>query len=101
MTLPLHPDAALELEAATEWYGSEDRELAARFVAEVRLRSAQADAFPRSGPRVIGLGERFDVRAFGLRSFPFRLVVATIRGARIVVAIAHTNRHPHYWRPRL
>lgn len=101
MTLPLHPEAALELEAAVEWYAGEDRELASRFVAEVRLRSAQAEAFPRSGPRVIGLDERFDVRVFGLRSFPFRLVVASVRGARVLVAVAHTSRDPRYWRTRL
>lgn len=96
MTLPFHPEAAEELEAATKWYASEDARASARFVAEVKRRLHQAFALPRSGPRVLDVPERFEARAFGLSGFPYVAVTATVRDTRLVVAIAHTSRDPGY-----
>lgn len=92
--LPFHPEAAAKLEAATKWCASEDKDLSARFVAEVKRRVNQASALPRSGPRVLGVPERFDARAFGLSGFPYLTITATVNETRLVVAVAHTSREP-------
>lgn len=101
MTLHFHPAAADELDAAVAWYLERNAEVAARFVTEARRRVVQAARLPKSGPLVQGIASRFDARAFGLREFPYRAVVAVVRGERVVVALAHTSRAPGYWRERL
>ncbi|MFW5926367.1 MAG: hypothetical protein ACOCV4_09400 [Myxococcota bacterium] len=45
--------------------------------------------------------ETRDVRRFGLARFPYAIIVALVHGVRTVVAVAHANRRPGYWRERL
>jgi plasmid stabilization system protein ParE len=101
MTLRFDPGAADELEAAVRWYSEVELRVAIRFAAEVRRRLAHAARLPRSAPPVRGFAPELDVRAFGLRGFPYVAVTALSRGERVVVAVAHTSREPGYWRDRV
>jgi plasmid stabilization system protein ParE len=101
MTLRFDRAAAEELEAAVRWYAASDPSVATRFAAEVRRRVAQAARFPESAPLVRGLDAKYDVRAFGLRGFPYVAITALSRGEHIVVALAHTAREPGYWQQRV
>ncbi len=101
MLLELHPEAMEELEAAVAWQNHERAGRGDRLYDEVRRRLAQATRFPRSGAPVAGFDARYNVRSYGLRRFPYRIVTAVVSGAPLVVAIAHTRREPAYWRDRL
>ena len=99
--LELHPEAAEELEAAAAWHDRERSGYGELLYDEVRRRVAQATRFPRSGAPVRGFDARYDVRSYGLRRFPYRIVTAVVIGAPLVVAVAHVRREPGYWRARL
>ena len=101
MTLRFDRAAADELDAAVAWYAAEDPNAASRFGTEIRRRLVQAARLPQSAPSVRGLATKHDVRAFGLRGFPYLAITAVTRGERVVIAIAHTSREPGYWRQRL
>ena len=83
------------------WHEDEREGYGALLFDEVARRISQAARFPRSGTSVAGFAGHYDVRQFALQRFRYLIVVAIIRGERIVVAIAHTRRSPGYWRSRL
>ena len=101
MLLELHPDAVEELEAAVVWHNRERIGRGDLLYDDVRKRIAQATRFPMSGAPVVGLDAKYDVRSYGLRRFPYRVITAVVIGAPLVVAVAHTRREPGYWRARL
>lgn len=101
MLLEIHPAALEELESEVRLLEGEREGHGHLFYEEVRRKVAQASQFPRSGAPVVGFDESRDVRCFTLRRFPFRVVTAIVRDARLVVAVAHTRREPGYWRERL
>lgn len=99
--LAIHPEALDELASQVELL-EEEREGHGRLMyEEVRRRVTQASRFPRSGAPIGGFDARYDVRCYTLRRFPFRVVTALIGGRRFVIAVAHTQREPGYWRERL
>lgn len=100
MLLAFVSEALDELEAAAAHYERERPGYGTLFVSEVRQRVGRAVQLPRSGRRIAGLDPTRDFRAFGLKRFPFLVVVGTVGGERAVVAIAHTRREPGYWRER-
>lgn len=101
MLLELHPEALEELEAAVVWHNRERAGRGDLLYDDVRRRIAQATRFPRSGAPVAGFDARYDVRSYGLRRFPYRVITAVVTAAPLVVAVAHTRREPGYWRERL
>lgn len=101
MLLELHPEAVEELEAAVAWHNRERPGHGDLLYDEVRRRVMQATRLPRSGAPVAGFDARYDVRSYGLRRFPDRVITAVVSGAPLVVAITHTRREPAYWRDRL
>ena len=101
MLLELHPEALEELEAAVAWHNRERAGRGDLLYEEVQRRVAQATRFPRSGAPVAGFDARYDVRSYGLRRLPYRVITAVVSRAPLVIAIAHTRREPAYWRDRL
>ncbi len=100
MRLPFVPEALDELEAAASYYERERPGYGALFVSEVKLRVDRAARFPRSGRRIAGIDAGPDFRGFGLKRFPYVVVIGSVAGQRAVVAVAHTRRAPGYWRKR-
>lgn len=93
-----HPDAAQEyldalstIDAAREGFGR-------RFELSFQKKLRQATLFPSSGVRVDGF--QVDVRRFGIKRFPYAIIVATTNDTPHVVAVAHQKRQP-YWHYRL
>ena len=102
MILPeLHPHALDELEAAVRWHEQEQTGLGVDFYLEVRRRLAQAVLLPRSGAPVTGFDEKYDVRAYNLKRFRYRLVTTRVNESLVLLAVAHTSREPDYWKGRL
>jgi hypothetical protein len=92
MTLPFVAAAAAKLEAIIRRYELERAGLGRRFRDEVSRRVARAARFPRSGPLVRGFAPSREVRAFLLRRFPYRILVARVAEQRTVVAVAPLPR---------
>lgn len=100
MTLAFDAHAAREVLEAYTLHERERPGHGELLVSEIEGILARAARFPRSGARVRDL-EPHDVRSFGLRRFPYALIVAHIADTPTVVAFAHTKREPSYWRDRV
>ncbi|MEZ4449890.1 MAG: type II toxin-antitoxin system RelE/ParE family toxin [Nannocystaceae bacterium] len=100
-SLPFHPDAVDELDAAVDWYERHTTGAGARLLAEIIEVVGVLHEFPRSGAPVSGFDAGFDVRLSPLRHYPFLIVTARVADRRFVVAVAHARREPRYWRRRL
>lgn len=101
MRLRFHPEALRELAEAVAFHENERVGYGGLLFDEVARRIGQAAQFPRSGTPVGGFAEHYDVRQFALQRFRYLVVVAIIRGERMVMAVAHTRRRPGYWRDRI
>ncbi len=71
--IEFHEEAALEYEAALEWYLERSHLAASKFV---------------------------DALKFLLQRFPFAIVYRELPAAIQVLAIAHARRKPGYWKQR-
>jgi len=93
----LHDDAAVEYDAAFDWYLERSTEAALKFDAEVERGLMQILKAPRrwaAGPH--------QTRKFLLRQFPYIVIYRERTPGEIqVIAIAHTSRKPGYWKQRL
>jgi plasmid stabilization system protein ParE len=94
--LEFHPQAVLELEAATDWYLERSPHAARQFVEEITLAIDRIIESPQRWPG--GLG---GTRRLFLKRFPFAIVYREESSIIQVVAIAHGRRRPGYWRDRL
>jgi hypothetical protein len=93
--LDFHPEAAAELQSSLVWYRERSVTAASAFLASVRQALADIERTPDRWPP-----DSYGFRALRLRNYPFQIVYReTSRGQR-VVAVAHTARHPDYWRDR-
>ena len=96
MKLRILPAAEADIDHAIEYYRAvASPSVAIDFYREFRRVARQVQEQP-------GLGHHVgrDVRAFGLRRFPFDLVYRTVADTVTIVAIAHHRREPGYWRER-
>ena len=91
-----HEDAALEYEAAFEWYLERSILAASKF----------AEALNRGIDMIVEAPQRWPTgsngtRRFLLQKFPFAIVYRELPAIIQMVAIAHTRRKPGYWRERV
>jgi plasmid stabilization system protein ParE len=91
-----HEEAALESEAAVEWYMERSILAAAKF----------DEALSRGMDMIVEAPHRWlagshGTRRFLLQRFPFAIVYRELPAAIQVVAIAHAHRKPGYWKHRL
>ena len=93
----LHQEAAVEYDAAFDWYRAHSQDAALKFDFEVERAIAQIVHSPQRWP--LGL---HGTRKFLLSRFPFILYYRERGIGEIqVVAVAHTSRMPGYWKIRL
>jgi hypothetical protein len=91
-----HRLASRELKSAYAWYRVRDVRIADRFLAAVDLAAMRIGRDPDSLPV-----ERKHFRAVRVRRFPYRLIFERFGADQaLVIAVAHTSRHPGYWRRR-
>ncbi len=95
--LELHEEAAVEYDAAFDWYLERSPDAALKFDTEFDRAVAEIVQAPRrwaNGPH--------HTRRFLLRKFPFILIYRERDGIAIqVLAVAHTSRKPGYWKGRI
>ena len=95
------PEAVREYADAVVWYGDIDGELAERFVRSLEERLALAMRMRGAGRLEPSAPDRFELRWYSLRDFPYALLIGTAAEERVVVAVAHEHRRPGYWADRL
>jgi plasmid stabilization system protein ParE len=91
----IHEEAALEYEAALEWYLERSFLAASKFV----------EAISRGMDMIVEAPDRWPAggrgtRRFLLQRFPFAIVYRDLPAAIQVLAIAHARRKPGYWKQR-
>jgi plasmid stabilization system protein ParE len=91
-----HPAAAQEAESAYDWYAARDIRVANAFREELQHAVDVVARDPLTWPRH---GRR--ARRYIFPRFPFSLVYRMRDDSVEVLAIAHGNRRPGYWRSRL
>ncbi len=101
MSLRFLDEASDEYLAALSYYADEDIRLAVDFSDAFDERLIGAVEVPGAGRLERRAPARFDLRWYKLRRFPFALLIGTLEGERVVVAVAHERRRPGYWSKRL
>jgi plasmid stabilization system protein ParE len=94
--LVIHPAALEELQSAVTWYLGRSEVAAAKFVASVDRAIDAVIESPSRWP----LGES-STRKFVLRRFPFAIIYRETMDSLQILAVAHGNRKPGYWKKRL
>jgi toxin ParE1/3/4 len=93
----LHEEAAVEYDAAFDWYLARSPIAALKFDEEFDRALVEI----AQGPHRWAVGPH-DTRRFLLRKFPFLLIYRERAGGEIqIVAVAHTSRKPGYWKERI
>jgi plasmid stabilization system protein ParE len=93
--LQIHPLAEAELAAAARFYEARLHGLGEAFLVELGRCFDRVRSFPESGTRRYG---RF--RQWRVRRFPYDVVYEVLPHAVLIVAVAHQQRKPGYWRTR-
>lgn len=88
--------AELELDEAASYYNQQSPGLGDAFVLEVVSAIDRIRRFPNAWHP---MGE--ETRRCRLRRFPYGLIYALEGDEILVVAVAHGQREPGYWRDRL
>lgn len=101
MSLRFHEEAADERDAALAYYAQIDPILAEDLDAAIEERLALAVKVPGASRVEPSAPKHFSLRWYRVRRFPYALLIGTVRGERIVVAVAHAKRKPGYWKDRL
>ena len=91
-----HEDAALEYEAAFDWYMGRSILAASKFASALSRAMDMIVEAPQRWPT-----GRNGTRRFLLQKFPFAVVYRERPAVIQVVAIAHTRRKPGYWKQRV
>jgi plasmid stabilization system protein ParE len=94
--LEIHPEALEEIKSAVRWYRERSESAAVRFVEEFDEAVALIAQSPNRWP-----GGRNGTRKLVLRRFPFAVIYRPGTATIQVLAVAHGQRRPGYWRGRL
>ena len=92
----IHPEAILEGRDARDWYFSKSAQAEEAFRMELERAIRLIREAPETWPRYL-----HGTRRFILTAFPYSLVYTTDGSHSLVIAIAHANRRPGYWKQRL
>lgn len=92
----IHPAARRELREAARYYAAERPGLEIEFLAEFERVLADLRAHPEAGSP-----DEAGTRRLITRRFPYSVVYLAEPGYRVVIAVAHHRRKPHYWSGRI
>jgi toxin ParE1/3/4 len=96
VTYLLHPEAAVELEDAFNFYREQGGlKLAQAFLSEFERVATLLTSNPDFGTP--GGGSR---RSFSLRRFPYSLIYRSLSADVRILVVGHQHRKPGYWRGR-
>ncbi len=91
-----HEAAALEYEAAFDWYLERSWAAAEKFADEVSRAVSKIAEAPRRWP-----AGKLKTRRFLPARFPFAIVYRELPAVIQVLAVAHSHRRPGYWKKRV
>ena len=103
----MNPRVRFEDEADTEyrhagrWYEGRRAALGLKFFDAVDAAVGQAVAFPRSGMPVARVPRDLPVRRIPVKRFPYHVIYLETEATIRVLAVAHDQRKPGYWKSRL
>ena len=95
MKLVFHEEALEDQRDAVARYRGESRELAQRFFKERDAILRRIKQTPKQFPFA-----NETRRAALMRVFPYKIIFEETLYFTLIVALAHTSRHPDYWRDR-
>lgn len=95
------PEADGEAIAAALWYDDQHVGLGNEFLLELQAAFATIRSDPLSMPILETYSGPHSIRRQLLNRFPYVVVVLCREQELLVVAIAHSRRHPLYWLNRL
>jgi len=95
MDYEFHPEAEREFIEEAAYYESVLPGLGDRFAREVERIIELLLENPDSGAAI-----ETELRHFVLRRFPHSVIYSVIRNKLFILAVAHGNRSPGYWRYR-
>jgi toxin ParE1/3/4 len=91
--IAFHTNAAEEMRAAAAYYEARERGLGDQFLDEVEEGLQRIQQFPRLWPIYKG-----EYRRYLLKRFPFGLIYRIDPEQIFIIAVAHLQRRPGYWR---
>jgi len=94
--IAFHPDAAMELEAAADFYEKQSSGLGVDFRKDLELAVRRIQAAPL---RYSPYSKR--TRRFLIRRFPYLVIFREFSDEIMIVAVAHCSRRPGYWHERI
>ena len=101
MTLRISRGAEEDLAGAIGWYDEQRDGLGYEFHDAVYDLLETIEASPRRFPLIQGRNADHEIRHAQLGRFPYRLVFQIKSDqSMVVLAVAHTRRHPDYWHRR-
>jgi len=90
------PEAAKEVQAASDWYAERSTSAALNFIEAVSAAIDRILESPVRWPKSLAR-----TRRLGLHRFPFVIFYRQRKTSVQILAVAHTSRKPGYWRERL
>jgi len=88
-----HEEASAEYESAFEWYLERSELVASKFASELNRAIDRIAEAPQRWPRNV-----HSTRKFLLRRFPYAVVYRELPFVIQVLAVAHGQRRPGYWK---
>jgi hypothetical protein len=93
----VHPQAAIEAQAARAWYAARNRAVGMRFLAEYDRAIDLIREKPRRWPQYPHVA---GCRWFHFKRFPYAVIYEVFPEGTHILAVAHDRRRPGYWRKR-
>jgi plasmid stabilization system protein ParE len=90
--LIFHPEAAQEVEEASDWYRERSQSAEEGFLAELNHAVEQVASAPLRWPRY-----KARTRRYVFRVYPYSLIYRTDGDLVRVLAVAHDSRRTKYW----
>jgi toxin ParE1/3/4 len=100
MSIVIHVEASQEARAAVEWYEERRTGLGAAFLDELDRAFRVIANSPETWPFWPDIAPKKKIRRFLLARFPFGVAYRETKDSVLIVAVAHLNRHPDYWKKR-
>jgi len=94
-SLSFHPAAIEEAISAAHWYRERSPMAATRFVTELDQAIDRILEAPHRWPR-----SARGTRKLKLPCFPFLVIYREVDRSILILAVAHGNRRPGYWKSR-
>ena len=95
MNFSFHPDAALELNQAVDYYKNINPDLGLKFSNEIYLAIQRAISLPKAWTIIDN-----DIRRLLVNNFPYGILYSELKNEIFIIAVMHLHKQPNYWKNR-